>query len=161
MFERYHGILRYDATKPEASAVSLDIESASAICKDTWVSSKDLRKIEAFALNDMLDSEHHPYIHFESAAAKPLQAKTYEVQGTLTIRNIPKPVKVSVNLEGASEDLLTFRCSGVVRITDYGLRPPTAGLGTIGTKDEMTVDFRLKAVKKSTTQVSRAKTHAS
>jgi len=160
MFERYHGILRYDATKPEASAVSLDIESASAICKDTWVSSKDLRKIEAFALNDMLDSGHHPSIHFESAVVKPLQAKAYEVQGTLTIRDIAKPVKVSVTVDGVSEEFLTFRCNAVIRLTDYRLRPPTAGLGTIGTKDEMTTEFRLKAVKKSATQVSRP-VHAS
>jgi polyisoprenoid-binding protein YceI len=160
VFERYHGLVRYDAANPQASFVSLDIESASATCKDTWVSSKDLRKIEAFALNDMLDSDHHPSIHFESAAVKPLQAKTYEVQGTLTIRDIAKPVKVSVTVDGVSEEFLTFRCNAVIRLTDYHLRPPTAALGTIGTKDEITAEFRLKAVKKSATQVSRP-VHAS
>ena len=31
----------------------------------------------------------------------------------------------------------------VVRLKDYALKPPSAALGTIGTKNEMTVEFLL------------------
>jgi hypothetical protein len=39
----------------------------------------------------------------------------------------------------------TFTGSATVRITDFGLKPPSAALGVIGTKDEMTFSFVLRA----------------
>jgi hypothetical protein len=35
--------------------------------------------------------------------------------------------------------------SGEVKLRDYGLKPPSAALGAIGTKNEMAVSFRLTA----------------
>jgi polyisoprenoid-binding protein YceI len=63
------------------------------------------------------------------------------VAGNLTIRNITNPVTVAVVYKGGE----TFEGSAKVRLTDYKLKPPSALLGAIGTKDEMTVTFRLKA----------------
>jgi hypothetical protein len=44
----------------------------------------------------------------------------------------------------------------VVRLKDYGLKPPTAALGTIGTKNEMTVEFSLAPVAGTETTLSGA-----
>ena len=38
-----------------------------------------------------------------------------------------------------------FEGAATVRLTDYQLKPPSALLGAIGTKNEMTVSFTLKA----------------
>src|SRR5262245_24711718 len=45
-FERYEGRVQYDAQNPARSRIELAIESASASCKDTWLSAKDLKKVE-------------------------------------------------------------------------------------------------------------------
>jgi polyisoprenoid-binding protein YceI len=142
-FTRYRGELRYDPQAPLSSVVTLDIESASVVCRDTWVSEKDRRKIQAFAIADMLDGQNHPRIAFRSNAVKPAGRDQYAVAGTLIIRGIGKPVVVDVKLRTA--EVLTFEGRAVIKLSDYGLKPPTAALGTIGTKDEMTLVFALTA----------------
>ena len=39
--------------------------------------------------------------------------------------------------------LPTFRGDARIRLTDYGLKPPTAALGLVGTKDDMDFNFVL------------------
>jgi polyisoprenoid-binding protein YceI len=85
VFESYRGILRYDPQQPESSQVNFTIEAASAVCKDTWLSAKDLRKVQDFALKDMLDAAHHPEITFTSTAIRQAGAGGFEMQGMLTI----------------------------------------------------------------------------
>lgn len=49
LLERYKGILFYDPESPERSRVELAIDAARAVCKGTWVSEKDLKKIQNYA----------------------------------------------------------------------------------------------------------------
>jgi hypothetical protein len=51
---------------------------------------------------------------------------------------------VAVALESRGTELL-LSGTATVRMTDYGLKPPTAALGTIGTKPEMAFAFTLVA----------------
>jgi len=61
----------------------------------------------------------------------------------LTIRGIAKPATVNVALQEFDE-VLMFRGTARVLLTDYGLKPPTALLGAIGTKNEMEFSFSLE-----------------
>lgn len=140
LFERYQGTLVYDPDSPERSRVELTIDAASAVCKDTWVSEKDRRKIQTYALRDMLAVEKHPELRFTSAGVVRTGEKSFDVTGTLAIRGIQKPVAISITVE---RDLASVAGKAVVRLKDYGLKPPTAALGTIGTRNEMTVEFLL------------------
>lgn len=139
LFTQYKGTLEYDADAPERSRIELHIQSASAQCQDTWVSDKDKKKIQEFALTDMLDAAHHPEITFRSASILPKSADVFEAHGTLTIRGAAKPSVVTVIRKPGG----VFEGSATVKHTDYGLKPSKAALGTIGTKDEMTVSFIL------------------
>ena len=145
VFERYQGVLQYDERKPEASQIRIAIESASLVNHDTWVSAKDLRQIRDFALNDMLDAAHHRDITFVSNAIRAAGAGQFQVEGTLTIRGIGKPATVLVSLEPRTGGTLVFRGESPVRLSAYGLKPPSAAMGMIGTKDEMTFSFSLCA----------------
>jgi polyisoprenoid-binding protein YceI len=145
VFERYSGVLRYDPQQPESSEVNVIIEAASAVCKDTWLSPKDLRKVQDFALKDMLDAAHHREITFASSAIRRAAAGGFEVHGMLTIRGISKSAAVTIAVADRKEGKLSFQGSATVRLTDYGLKPPSAALGTIGTKDEMAFSFTLTA----------------
>ncbi|MCC6860310.1 MAG: YceI family protein [Bryobacterales bacterium] len=143
LFERYHGAVFYDAASPEHSRVELTVEAASAVCRDTWVSEKDLKKIQEYALHDMLAAEKYPELRFISTGVKRKDGKSFEVEGDLTIRGIARPVNISVTAEEGADGLAAVSGRAIVRMKDYGLKPPRAALGTIGTKNEMTVEFRL------------------
>ena len=145
VFESFSGTLRYDPGKSEASQVRLEIASKSIVCKDTWVGANDLRKIRDVATKDMLDVEHHPKMTFTSVAIRSVGADRFEAQGDLTIRGITKPVVVTVSVAAGAGGVLSIEGRSRVRLTDYGLKPPSAAFGTIGTKDEMMISFNLAA----------------
>ena len=143
LFERYQGTLVYDPAFPESSRVELALDAASAACQDTWVSEKDRKKIQDYALHDMLAVEKYPQMQFASTGVVRTGEKSFSVPGMLTIRGIAMPVTVSVALETQPDGLASVTGRAVVRMKDYGLKPPRAALGAIGTKNEMTVEFLL------------------
>jgi len=144
-FDRYSGILILEADAPERSRVELTIESDSIICHDTWVSMKDLRNIMEEATRNMLAVDRYPVIAFRSNRVTVLSAGKYEVQGALTIRGIAKPATVIIDWSPTAQPVLTFQGQAILRLTDYGLKPPSAVFGAIGTKNEMQFRFRLIA----------------
>jgi polyisoprenoid-binding protein YceI len=144
VFDRYQGSLQYDAEKPEASHIEFRVDAASASCKDTWLSPADLRKVQDYALKDMLAAERYPSIAFSGKEIKILGPNSFEVTGDLTIRDKTKPAVVTVSLKDLA-GRLAFEGASRIRLTDYGLKPPSAALGTIGTKNEMRFQFLLLA----------------
>ena len=147
-FPQYKGTLLYDPRKPEASEVTLTIPAASIQLLDTWLSAKDFKSVQQYALKDMLAAERFPEITFSSMAARPLENGVFEVRGTLAIRGVPKPAVVKVTPQTDSGADPRFKGEARIRLTDYGLKPPTAGFGTVGTKDEMDFTFTLTAALK-------------
>jgi len=138
-FDRYHGKLSYHAPKPESSQIELVIEAAGAVLKDTWLSPKDFRKVQQHTLDDMLAAGRYPQIRFSSDAIRPAVRDQYEVTGTLTIRGVSRPAAVQVRVKPGP----VFEGAARVKMTEFGLKPPTAALGTVGTRDEMTFSFVL------------------
>lgn len=143
VFERYEGQLSFDSQTPANSSVRLAIDARSIVCKDDWVSAKDLANVQKTALEDMLDAARSPSMSFVSTAIRAMPANSFEAQGTLTIRGKAKPVTVTIRLDARDAAVLKAEGSAKIRLTDYGLKPPSAVLGAIGTKDEMTLDFTL------------------
>jgi polyisoprenoid-binding protein YceI len=146
LFERYQGALTFDPRKPEESQIQLTIDSRSAAAKDDWVSAKDLLKIQEAALEDMLAVRQFPNMTFVSGPIKPAGPGRYEAQGMLTIRNMPMPVTVRVQLDARDPAVLRLLGTAKIHLRDYGLKPPSALLGAIGTKEEMSLEFEIVAV---------------
>lgn len=144
VFPRYEGTLRYDERNPAASSVELRIGTGTVECLDTWVSDKDKKKILDFTRKDMLAVEQHPAIRFQSARIQTGSQDGFRVEGSLTIRGIERPVVVHVKLEPAA-GALRVTGNAEIRMTDYGLKPPSAALGTIGTKPVMPFSFTVAA----------------
>lgn len=132
LFDRFEGQL-------DESHVTMTIDAASIRCVDTWVSANDLKKIEKTARTEMLDVSRFPAMKFESTAIRQTAPDRFEVAGMLTIRDRSRPVVVSVIKTGNQ----SYRGSAKIRLTDFGLKPPSAALGLVGTKDEMTFAFVL------------------
>lgn len=143
-FPNYSGKLTYDAQTPANSRVELKIDAASMVCKDTWVSPKDLKKIQDEALNNLLIVSKYPDMRFTSTKVTAQGNNRFQIEGVLTIRGVGKPVTMETTLDPG-----TMKITGksVFKMTAYGIKPPSAGLGTVGTKDEMTATFAVTAKK--------------
>jgi polyisoprenoid-binding protein YceI len=145
LFERYAGTLDYDAKAPQNSRVELSIESASLVLTDTWLSKDDMRKVREHAETEMLVIGKFPRIQFSSNKVTRSPDGSFEVAGNLTIREKTMPVTTTVKLTGDPGDTLRFTGKAEVKLRDYGLKPPSALLGAISTKNEMTLEFVLFA----------------
>jgi polyisoprenoid-binding protein YceI len=145
-FGRYQGAVRFDPEQPAASTVRFEIEASSAVLKDQWLNEKDFKKVHQYALQDMLDAAHHPQLVFQSTRVEAAGSAQYRVAGTLVVRGISKPCEVMVTVKEQNGGLLLLEGRAVIRITDFGLKPPSAALGAIGTRNEMEVAFTLTAL---------------
>lgn len=145
-FERYRGTVEYDDKNPAATKVDVTFEAASLKCHDEWSPAKgSLDKIMKEALDVVLQAGKHPEVRFQSTAVKPgAAAGQFDVQGTLTIRGQAKPVTAALTVKPGANGLEVDGKS-TFKMTDYGIKPPSAALGTIGTKPEINVAFRLAA----------------
>lgn len=149
LFERYEGTLTYDAARPENSSVELRLEASSIANKDSWIGEKDVKKVEEYALTDMLDAARNPHIRFTSSVITRRPDGKFDVQGTLTIRERSRPVTVEVSISSTSPVAsanLSLVGKAEVRLKDFDIKPRSAVLGVIGTKSEMKVEFSLLAV---------------
>jgi polyisoprenoid-binding protein YceI len=143
-FTRYEGRLSYDPSKLESTTLNLRLEAAALKCEDTWVSAKDLKKIEALAQDEILQTSKHPAITFQLLSLKPGNSGEAQAAGQVTLRGITKPVAFPVTYSAKPAELL-IKGTAKVKLTDFQIKPPTAALGAVGTKDEMLLNFNLKA----------------
>ena len=111
---------------PNRYEITLDARRIE--CKDTWLKPDDLKKVAAYAVKDMLDAERHPEIVYKSES------------GLLTIRGKSAPVGVAYQEVSAN----VFEGTATVDMRLFGLKPPTAALGTIGTDPWMKLSFKVR-----------------
>lgn len=144
-FPRFQGSVRYDVETPSRSSVELEVELGSMQLLDTWVSEKDHKKILEYARTDMLAVSQYPRIRFVSTSAAPAAEDWMRVSGNLTIRAVTKQVEVRVKVKERGDGFQIFEGKSVFPMTAFGLKPPSAALGMIGTKDEMELTFVVRA----------------
>lgn len=134
-FPAYQGTV--DAAKP---GFSLSLESGKIQVLDDWLKESDRRKVLEFTLSDMLDAKKHPRIEYRSATVERTgNGKEGIAQGTLRIRGIEKSVAVKIREVGAN----VYEGESSVDMRQFGLKPPSAALGTIGTDPMLQLRFRL------------------
>lgn len=143
-FPKFSGKLSYDAQNPANSRVELKIDAASVVCKDTWMGPKDLKKVTDYTINDVLMTKQYPEMRFQSTKVIVKSPTEFSVEGTLTLRGNGKPIVLDVKLDPAS---MTIDGKGPFKLTSYGIKPPSAALGTVGTKDEVIAVFHVTAVR--------------
>jgi polyisoprenoid-binding protein YceI len=95
-----------------------------------------------------LNAEKHPNITFRltSYTAEP-KSGTFaaKVGGLLTVNGVEKPVTLDATISGEPSALQAVG-STRFRMTDFGVKPVTALMGTIRTGDEVTIRFDLTGV---------------
>ena len=66
---------------------------------------------------------------------------SYQAKGDFTIAGVTKPATFPVKMT-QSGDKLTFEGSFDTKLTNFSVDPPTALLGTVKTRDEITISFK-------------------
>ena len=92
-------------------------------------------------MEDMLAARRFPVIEFHSTSVQSNESGDFKVTGALTIRDRTKPVTIAA--KRSSVDGSRFEGRAAIKLTDFGLEPPSAALGLVGTKDEITLVFSL------------------
>ena len=143
-FPRYEGRVEFDPADPARARVELVVTAGEFRLLDTWVSEKDRGKIKSFTRSrEMLDVERYPAIAFRSTSIEPLGGERYRVRGQLEIRGVSKPIQFEAHAKRENTGFLVEGRS-LFRMSEFGLKPPSAALGLIGTKDEVSLEFRIR-----------------
>jgi polyisoprenoid-binding protein YceI len=150
-FEQYSGEVDYNSLHPENSNVRLTVESRSVTCKDAWVKKKEQRKkiVEA-AVTEMMAASQYPQLTFACTSITGKSRGQCEIQGNLTVRGITKPITFVAAAKPSGIERLEIDGDAEINLKDYGLKPPTALLGLIGTKRKMILRFLVWAEKIAT-----------
>ncbi len=101
-----------------------------------------------------LKAESHEKISYELVSAVLTETPSRSsfrilARGKLTLAGVQKPVEITLNGEDLGGGALRLKGSYTLQMSDFGIKPPTAMLGTMKTGDEVTIHFDLVAAKES------------
>ncbi|MGQ7959778.1 YceI family protein [Pseudomonas sp. SP16.1] len=96
-FKDFDGKFSFDAAKPEASSVSVTLNTASV---DTNHAERD----KHIRSDDFLSVGKHPTATFESTAVKSTGEGTADISGNLTLNGVTKPVVIAAKFIGEGSD---------------------------------------------------------
>lgn len=90
---------------------------------------------------EALKSKEHPNIRFKANDCISKGGNNYLVKGALTIGGQTKHINVPLTATLISTDRIKVVGSKQLKMTDYGVEPPTVMFGSVSTGDEVTVSF--------------------
>ena len=93
-----------------------------------------------------LKATEHPTIRFRIASytlAKSAEGMKADLTGTLTLGGVEKPVTVSAIGKDEGDGKLRVNGTYELRMTEYGLKPPTLMMGTMRVNERVNVGFDL------------------
>ena len=121
-FKDWNGEFSFDAAKPEASKISVELKTASLFTnhaeRDKHISSKDF-----------LDVAKYPEAKFVSTSVKSTGEKTADVTGDLTLHGVTKPVVIKATFNGEGKDpwggyRAGFNGTSTLNLNDFGIKGP-------------------------------------
>ncbi len=122
----------------------MSINNIKAVFSGASVTSDN--KIMTGKAKDALMVIEHPEIVFDSEGAENIIINDGKISGNLkgelSLRGVSKPIDISFS-GNVSSDRIVISGSEEVNMADYGIKPPTALLGTLKTGEKVTVELRL------------------
>lgn len=127
----------WKAAGTKAAAVRVSIPVASVVSEHDRMDR---------IMRDALKASANPNISFEMTTASLLESSgdTFVVRsnGKLTIAGVTREVVLDVTVQRAGDRRYIVTGKAPIRMTDYGIKPPVAMMGTLKTGDAVTVSFR-------------------
>lgn len=96
--------------------------------------------------HDALKGEEHPNIVFTLTSAtisNNSTKSTVAAKGRLTVAGVTKTVNMQVVITPLADGQYQVTGTYPMKMTDFGIDPPTALLGTLTTGDDVTINFTL------------------
>lgn len=91
---------------------------------------------------ETLKTDKNKNIKYVLKSAEKVNETTWELTGTYTIAGVSKVYKTSVKTT-VTKDGLNLQGTNKITFTDFGMKSPTAMLGTIKTGQDLTIKFNL------------------
>ncbi|KAF2333288.1 YceI family protein [Flavobacterium nitrogenifigens] len=91
---------------------------------------------------ETLKTDKNKNIKYVLKSAEKVNETTWELTGTYTIAGVSKVYKTSVKTT-VTKDGLNLQGTNKITFTDFGMKSPTAMLGTIKTGQDLTLKFNL------------------
>ena len=134
---------------PSANAVAALVAGEKAVTQATVTVPAEQLECGNGTMNEhmkkALKVKDHPTIEFTVGSytlVKGTEGTQAQLNGTLTLGGVTKPVTISA--VGKSEgDALRVTGTYEIRMTEYGLKPPTLMLGTLRVNERVKVSFDL------------------
>ena len=119
-FKDFDGSFSFDAKAPEASKVSVKINTAS-------VDSNHAERDKHLRSGDFLNVDKHPTATFESTSVKSTGEGTADITGNLTLNGVTKPVVIKAKLLGEGKDpwggyRAGFEGSTTLKLKDFDIQ---------------------------------------
>ncbi|WP_432044104.1 YceI family protein [Streptomyces cadmiisoli] len=140
-FTAFEGLLKLDGSRPSRSEAYLSVQTGSL---ETGNGERDAHLTGP----DFLDSSTFPLMSFRSTGCLDAGGGRFRVSGYLRIKDIELPIRLDLELGGASRDAagnhrVGFEGSAVLRRADWGLdrnAGPAAGGALIDDKVKLILD---------------------
>jgi polyisoprenoid-binding protein YceI len=143
------GRVVYDAGDPARSSVVVEFDAAALRVTGRGEPAEDVPEVQRTMLGPrVLDVERFPRIAFESRRISVTAASgdrlSLRIAGELTLHGVTRPAAAVVEAQVGAEEIAA-RGRLTVKQTDFGIRPVTAGAGTVRVKDALDIEFSLLA----------------
>lgn len=144
------GFMEFDSNFPlDPSKPSEELEVTPKVQVMIPVRSlKSGTKLMDEVMHDAMNVKQHSSIKYKltEMRAKPRKAGDplrFDTKGELTVSGVTKPIEMVVTMEPMGDGKIKTVGSKVLKMTDFGIKPPAPaiGLGFIKTADEVTVTF--------------------
>jgi polyisoprenoid-binding protein YceI len=140
------GTVVLDEAEPSRSSVSLEFRAASLRVSGAGEPPADVPKVQETMLGpQVLDAARFPSVSFRSSrvvvVTRSAAGADIRVEGAVTLRGVTRTLTIPVHVTLAPDGTMTARGSFVIRQSEYGIKPVTAGGGSIRVKDDLDVRF--------------------
>jgi polyisoprenoid-binding protein YceI len=148
-FKDFDGTIKFDDKKPEASKVSVTIQTAS-ISTDNEGRDKHLQS------PDFFDAEKFPTLTFKSTSVESAGDKKFKVTGDLTLHGVTKSVVLDVDYLGKDTmmgmDIAGFTATTKIDRRDFGLvwgQDKLTGAGNLIVANDVNINLNISLMTKA------------
>ncbi len=145
VFERFSGQLHYSPGSPQTAKMEITIDPASVTCSDKWLKPRRAKQFIEYARSKALLAEQHPEIRFASTSIASKALRGFVAEGELRLRGNVRVVRANLIFGPQTNGRFQIDADAPIRLSDFGISPPSSLFGLIGTRDEAMVHLLLWA----------------
>ena len=155
-----HGRVTFDPADMQHASVSLEFPAAALRVTGKGEPPADVVEVQQVMQSEqVLDVRQFPTIVFSSrrvtVTAQTTGTADVVIEGDMTLHATTRPMTIRASMILDAEGRLTARGSFSLKQSDFGMVPVTAAGGTVRVKDEIDVQFVLRARPSSDTRTAR------